>query len=77
MIDVDRGKVVSKIIRIIPDAPYMAHTAPRKSAKIVWTFNRPDEFGLACLVAGHFEAGKFASRLDDIASDGINMPSPS
>jgi uncharacterized cupredoxin-like copper-binding protein len=39
------------------DAPYMAHVAPGKTGRIVWTFNRPGEFEFACLIAGHYSAG--------------------
>lgn len=39
------------------DEPYMAHVAPGKTGEIVWTFNRPGEFEVACLVAGHYQAG--------------------
>jgi uncharacterized cupredoxin-like copper-binding protein len=39
------------------DAPYMAHVAPGKTGRIVWTFNRVGEFEFACLIAGHFQAG--------------------
>jgi uncharacterized cupredoxin-like copper-binding protein len=39
------------------DEPYMAHVPPGRSSEIVWTFNRAGEFGFACLIAGHYEAG--------------------
>ena len=39
------------------DEPYMAHVPPGKKGDIVWNFNRAGEFGFACLIAGHFEAG--------------------
>lgn len=39
------------------DEPYMAHVQPGKTEEIVWQFNQPGEFNIACLVAGHFEAG--------------------
>jgi len=39
------------------DEPYMAHVAAGQNAEIVWTFNRPGEFGFACLIAGHYQAG--------------------
>ena len=39
------------------DEPYMAHVPPGKTGDIVWNFNRAGEFGFACLIAGHFEAG--------------------
>lgn len=39
------------------DEPYMAHVAPGKSERIVWTFTKPGEFYYGCLIPGHFEAG--------------------
>lgn len=39
------------------DEPYMAHVPPRTSGDIVWTFNRAGNFGFACLIAGHYQAG--------------------
>jgi len=39
------------------DEPYMAHVAPGKTGRIVWTFNRAGDFDFACLIAGHYSAG--------------------
>ena len=39
------------------DEPYMAHVAPGKTGKIVWTFNRAGDFDFACLITGHYQAG--------------------
>mgnify|MGYP001342182974 CR=1 FL=1 len=39
------------------DEPYMAHVAPGRVGRIVWTFNRAGDFGFACLIAGHYQAG--------------------
>jgi uncharacterized cupredoxin-like copper-binding protein len=39
------------------DEPYMAHVAPGQAGRIVWTFNRAGDFGFACLIAGHYQAG--------------------
>lgn len=39
------------------EAPYMAHVQPGGVGEIVWTFNRAGEFGFACLIAGHSQAG--------------------
>jgi uncharacterized cupredoxin-like copper-binding protein len=36
---------------------YMVHVDPGKTGDIVWTFNRAGSFELACLIAGHYEAG--------------------
>jgi uncharacterized cupredoxin-like copper-binding protein len=35
----------------------MLHVAPGKTGETVWTFNRADEFHVACLIADHYEAG--------------------
>jgi uncharacterized cupredoxin-like copper-binding protein len=35
----------------------MAHVLPGKTGEIVWTVNRADDFGFACLIAGHYQAG--------------------
>ncbi len=39
------------------DEPYMAHVAPGKTGRVIWTFNRAGEFEFACLLPGHFSAG--------------------
>lgn len=39
------------------DEPYMTHVAPGKTGEIVWHFNRTGEFGFACLIPGHYQAG--------------------
>lgn len=39
------------------DEPYMAHVSPRKSADIIWNFNRAGQFDFACLLPGHYSAG--------------------
>jgi uncharacterized cupredoxin-like copper-binding protein len=39
------------------DEPYMVHVAPGRTGRIVWTFNRPGRFDVACLIPGHFDAG--------------------
>lgn len=39
------------------DEPYMAHVPAGKTGEIVWTFNRAGDFDLACLIAGHYQAG--------------------
>lgn len=50
------------------DEPYMAHVAPGASAELVWTFNRAGEFGFACLIAGHYQAGMIGTvRVDKAA----------
>jgi uncharacterized cupredoxin-like copper-binding protein len=39
------------------DEPWMAHVAPGRDGRLAWTFNRAGEFGFACLIAGHYQAG--------------------
>jgi len=39
------------------DEPHMAHVAAGKQAVLVWKFNRAGDFGFACLIAGHYQAG--------------------
>lgn len=39
------------------EAAHMAHVAPGREGEVVWHFNRPGEFELACLIAGHYQAG--------------------
>ena len=34
-----------------------AHVQPGKTGAIVWQFTKAGEYGFACLVPGHFEAG--------------------
>jgi uncharacterized cupredoxin-like copper-binding protein len=41
------------------DEPYMAHVAAGKKSDLIWNFNRPGEFDIACLIAGHYQAGMF------------------
>ena len=36
---------------------FMAHVPPQANGELVWTFNRPGTFDLACLIAGHYQAG--------------------
>lgn len=35
----------------------MVHVPPGWTGEILWTFNRAGEFGFACLIAGHYQAG--------------------
>lgn len=39
------------------DEAYMVHVDPGATGEIVWHFNRAGRFELACLIAGHYEAG--------------------
>ena len=39
------------------DGPSMAQVPPGKAGEIVWRFNRAGDFDLACLIAGHDQAG--------------------
>lgn len=39
------------------DEAYMAHVSQGRQGEILWHFNRAGEFGFACLIPGHYEAG--------------------
>ncbi len=39
------------------DEPYMAHVPPGDSMSILWKFDKAGEFGFACLLPGHYDAG--------------------
>ncbi|WP_202813928.1 cupredoxin domain-containing protein [Thiobacillus denitrificans] len=49
--------MMAKFPNMEHDEPYMVHVDPGKTGEIVWTFNRAGSFELACLIAGHYEAG--------------------
>jgi uncharacterized cupredoxin-like copper-binding protein len=39
------------------DDPNMVHVKPGATGDLVWLFDQAGEFGFACLIPGHFEAG--------------------
>lgn len=39
------------------DEAYMAHVSQGRQGEILWHFNQAGEFGFACLIPGHYEAG--------------------
>jgi uncharacterized cupredoxin-like copper-binding protein len=51
----------AELMRKFPDMEHddahMAHVKPGTNGEIVWTFDKKGEFGFACLIPGHFEAG--------------------
>ena len=53
----EHAALMIKVPNMEHDEPYMAHVPPGKTGEIVWTFNRAGEFDIACLIAGHFQAG--------------------
>ncbi len=53
----EHAELMRKFPTMEHDEPYMAHVAPGKSSRIVWTFNRAGTFDFACLIAGHYQAG--------------------
>lgn len=53
----EHAALMSKFPNMEHDEPYMAHVAPGNAGEIVWNFNRWGEFGFACLVDGHYQAG--------------------
>lgn len=53
----EHAALMAKFPGMEHDEPYMAHVGPGKTGEMVWTFNRAGEFGFACLIPGHYEAG--------------------
>ncbi len=53
----EHAALMLKFPNMAHDEPYMAHVGPGKTGEIVWTFNRAGDFGFACLIAGHYQAG--------------------
>lgn len=53
----EHAAMMMKFPDMAHDESYMAHVAPGANEEIVWRFNRPGEFGFACLIAGHYQAG--------------------
>lgn len=53
----EHAELMMKYPDMAHDEPYMAHVAPGASEDIIWRFNRSGEFGFACLIAGHYQAG--------------------
>jgi len=51
----------AELMRKFPDMEhedaYMAHVKPGAEGDIVWTFDKAGNFGFACLIPGHSEAG--------------------
>nr|WP_315233047.1 cupredoxin family protein [uncultured Albidiferax sp.] len=53
----EHAAMMAKFPGMEHDEPYMAHVGPKASGDIVWTFNRAGNFGFACLIPGHYQAG--------------------
>jgi uncharacterized cupredoxin-like copper-binding protein len=53
----EHAALMAKFPNMEHDAPYLAHVAAGKTGEIVWHFNRPGSFEIACLIPGHYEAG--------------------
>jgi len=49
--------MMAKFPNMEHDEAYMVHVGPGQTGEIVWHFNRAGSFELACLIAGHYEAG--------------------
>ncbi len=56
------------------DEPYMAHVPPGRTGEIVWTFNRAGDFWVACLIAGHYQAGMVGRVRVSAASPSVKTP---
>nr|WP_315430405.1 cupredoxin family protein [uncultured Albidiferax sp.] len=53
----EHAALMAKFPTMEHDEPYMAHVGSKASGDIVWTFNRAGNFGFACLIPGHYQAG--------------------
>jgi uncharacterized cupredoxin-like copper-binding protein len=53
----EHAELMKKFPTMEHEEPHMAHVPPGKTESIVWHFNRAGNFDMACLIAGHFEAG--------------------
>ena len=53
----EHAALMAKFPNMEHDEPHMAHVAPGDTGEIIWTFNRPGDFGFGCLMPGHYEAG--------------------
>lgn len=53
----EHAALMRKFPNMQHDEAHMVHVEPGTRETLVWHFNRPGQFGFACLVAGHYEAG--------------------
>ena len=53
----EHAEFMMKFPNMEHDEPYMAHVKPGQKGEIVWQFNRAGLFEVACLIAGHYQAG--------------------
>jgi uncharacterized cupredoxin-like copper-binding protein len=53
----EHAELMRKFPNMEHDDPNMVRVPPGGRGDIVWQFTKPGEFGYACLVPGHFEAG--------------------
>ena len=53
----EHAEMMMKFPKMEHDEPYMAHVKPGTKGEIVWQFNRAGTFEVACLIAGHYQAG--------------------
>ena len=51
------AELMRKLLDMEHDEPNMVHVRPGASGEMAWTFDKAGEFGFACLVPRHFEAG--------------------
>ena len=50
--------LMAKFPNMEHEAAHMAHVAAGASGSIVWKFNRAGSFDFACLINGHYQAGR-------------------
>ncbi len=53
----EHAELMRKFPNMEHDDPNMVRVPPGARGEIVWQFTKPGEFGYACLMPGHFEAG--------------------
>ena len=53
----EHAAMMAKFPNMEHAAAYMVHVDPGKTGEIIWHFNRSGTFEVACLIAGHYEAG--------------------
>lgn len=53
----EHAEMMKKFPNMEHDEPYMAHVSPGDTGKMLWKFDKPGEYGFACLIPGHYEAG--------------------
>jgi len=53
----EHAVMMQKFPNMEHEEPYMTHVSAGESGSTLWKFDKPGEYGFACLVPGHYEAG--------------------